>query len=322
MTRPRKALISLADTPYYHITSRCVRRAYLCGVDHYSGKSYEHRRQWVVDRIRLLSSLFAIDICSYAIMSNHYHLVLKVCPEQLEGLSDDDIIERWCSLFKGPLLVQKYRSGEELKPFESAAVFDIARVWRSRLASVSWFMRCLNQPIARQANKEDGCTGKFWESRFNSQALKSEEALLSGMVYVDLNPVRADIAKTPEDSEYTSIRERLHSEFDLQCAIEDQTACGDILDFRSPLKPLLHFDGNTSARRQTGIPFGFKDYLALVDWTGRIIRSDKRGFIESELPPILSRLQITPEQWHINTMQFEAIHRWRFNREPPRLNTG
>jgi hypothetical protein len=69
MTRPRKALISLADTPYYHIISRCVRRAYLCGADHYSGQSYEHRPQWVVDRIRLLSSLFAIDVCAYAVMT-------------------------------------------------------------------------------------------------------------------------------------------------------------------------------------------------------------------------------------------------------------
>jgi REP element-mobilizing transposase RayT len=322
MTRPRKALISLADTPYYHITSRCVRRAFLCGVDHYSGNSYEHRRQWIVDRIRLLSSLFAIDICAYAVMSNHYHLALKVCPEQLESLSEDDIMDRWCALFTGPLLVQNYRSGEDLKPFERAAVSDIIEVWRKRLADISWFMRCLNQPIARQANKEDGCTGKFWESRFNSQALKSEEALLSSMVYVDLNPVRADIAETPEASEYTSIRERLRAEFDQESAIEDQTACGDMLDFRSPLKPLLHFENHSSAKPQTGIPFDFKDYLELTDWTGRIIRSDKRGHIENSLPSILSRLQISPEQWRINSTQFEAIHRGRFNREIPKLNTG
>jgi len=173
MTRPRKELISLADTPYYHITSRCVRRALLCGVDHYSGQSYEHRRQWVVDRIRLLSSLFSIDICAYAIMSNHYHLVLKACPEQLNELSDDDIIERWCALFKGPLLIQNYRIGEALKPNERATMADIVAVWRARFASISWFMRCLNQPIARQANLEDQCTSKFWESRFTSQALKS-----------------------------------------------------------------------------------------------------------------------------------------------------
>ena len=168
MTRPRKDLISLADTPYYHITSRCVRRAFLCGVDHYSGQDYEHRRQWVVDRIRLLSSLFAIDVCAYAVMSNHYHLVLNLCPEQLNNLSDEQVIERWCALFKGPLLIQRLRNGESLSAPERSTVDDIVNVWRNKLSSISWFMRCLNQPIARQANLEDKCTGKFWESRFNS----------------------------------------------------------------------------------------------------------------------------------------------------------
>ena len=322
MTRPRKVLISLADTPYYHITSRCVRRAYLCGVDHYSGQNYEHRRQWVVDRIRLLSSLFAIDVCAYAVLSNHYHLVLKLCPEQLEGLSDDEIMDRWCALFKGPLLIQRYRDGEDLKPFERATVSDIVNVWRSKLASISWFMRCLNQPIARQANLEDKCTGKFWESRFTSQALKSEEALLSCMTYVDLNPVRAGIADRPETSSHTSIRERLESEFDLQQAIDDQTECGDLLDFKTPLKPLLPFENRVVNEPQTGILFNFEEYLTLVDWTGRIIRSDKRGHIDYALPPILARLQITPEQWHINTTQFEAIHPKRFNRLTPTFDTG
>ena len=322
MTRPRKALISLADTPYYHITSRCVRRAFLCGVDHYSGQSYEHRRQWVVDRIRLLSSLFAIDVCAYAVMSNHYHLVLKVCPGQLDDLTEDEILDRWCALFKGPLLIQNFRRGEDLKPFESAAVSDIVNVWRARLASVSWFMRCLNQPIARQANLEDKCTGKFWESRFTSQALKSEEALLSCMAYVDLNPVRANIADTPEHSEHTSICERLQPKFNLQQAIDDQTHCGDLQDFTSALKPLLPFENQLTNKLQNGILFSFEEYLALVDWTGRIIRSDKRGHIDSTLPPILDRLQITPEQWRINTTQFEAIHPRRFNRLTPQLDTG
>ena len=322
MTRPRKVLISLADTPYYHITSRCVRRAYLCGVDHYSGQSYEHRRQWVVDRIRLLSSLFAIDVCAYAVMSNHYHLVLKVCPQQLADLSEDDIMDRWCALFKGPLLIQNYRSGEDLKLFERAGVSDIVNVWRSKLSSISWFMRCLNQPIAHQANREDKCTGKFWESRFTSQALKSEEALLSCMTYVDLNPVRAGMADTPEASSHTSLRERLQPEFDLQQAIDDQTGCGDLLDFRTPLKPLLPFENRLLNEPQTGILFNFEQYLALVDWTGRTIRSDKRGHIDSALPPILNRLQITADQWCINTTQFEAIHPRRFNRITPQLDTG
>ena len=322
MTRPRKALISLADTPYYHITSRCVRRAFLCGVDHYSGKNYEHRRQWVVDRIRLLSSLFAIDVCAYAVMSNHYHLVLKICPDQIEKLSDDDVMDRWCSLFKGPLLIQRYRDGEGLKPFERTIVSDTVNVWRSKLASISWFMRCLNQPIAHQANREDNCRGKFWESRFTSQALKSEEALLSCMAYVDLNPVRAGIADTPENSSHTSIRERLQPEFDLQQAVDDQTGCGDLLDFKTTLKPLLPFENRPANEPQTGILFNFEEYLTLVDWTGRNIRSDKRGHINSVLPPILDRLQITFDQWCINTTQFEVIHPRRFNRQVPQLDTG
>ncbi len=307
MTRPRKELISLADTPYYHITSRCVRRAFLCGVDHYSGQSYEHRRQWVVDRIRLLSSLFAIDICAYAIMSNHYHLVLKACPEQLDELADDDIIERWCALFKGPLLIQNYRNGEALKPYERASIADIVAVWRAKLASISWFMRCLNQPIARRANLEDQCTGKFWESRFTSQALKSEEALLSCMAYVDLNPVRAGMAETPEQSEYTSVQERLQPRFDLLQAIDVLTECGNLLDFTAPLKPLLPFESRITGAIHSGILFGFREYLALLDWTGRIIRDDKHGYIDNTLPSILDRLEITADQWRMNTTQFEAL---------------
>lgn len=322
MTRPRKALVSLADTPYYHVTSRCVRRAFLCGVDHYSGRNYEHRRQWIVDRVRLLSSLFAIDVCAYAVMSNHYHLVLKLCPDQLDALTDDDIIERWCALFKGPLLIQRYRSGETLSPPERSSIADIVRVWRGKLASLSWFMRCLNQPIARQANLEDGCTGKFWEYRFTSQALKTEEALLSCMVYVDLNPVRAGLAETPETSDYTSIQERIEPVFDLDAAIEGQSEQGDLLYFSTPLKPLLYFQRAASNRSSDGIPFSFQSYLELVEWTGRMIRADKRGHIDENTQPLFERFAISVEQWQVNTTQFEAIHAGRFNRIKPDINSG
>jgi REP element-mobilizing transposase RayT len=322
MTRPRKALISLTDTPYYHITSRCVRRAFLCGIDHYSGQSYEHRRQWIVDRIRLLSSLFAIDVCAYAVMSNHYHLVLKICPRQLETLCDEQIMDRWCALFKGPLLIQRYRSGESLSPPERATVSDIVNVWRRKLASISWFMRCLNQPIARQANREDKCTGKFWESRFKSQALKTEEGLLSCMAYVDLNPVRAGIAISPETSDHTSIQERIHPVFKLSQAIEGQQESGALLDFRTPLKPLLRFGGGVVGKPESGIPFAYQDYLELVDWSGRIVRDDKRGIIDPELPPILTRLNTDPERWRINVTQFESIHARRFNRLKASIDTG
>jgi len=322
MTRPRKVLISLADTPYYHITSRCVRRAFLCGQDHYTGQDYEHRRQWVVDRIRLLSSLFAIDVCAYAVMSNHYHLVLKICPDQLKGLSDEQVVDRWLGLFKGPLVVQRYRCGDTLSAPERSTLGDIVNVWRGKLSSISWFMRCLNQPIARQANLEDKCTGKFWESRFTSQALKTEEALLSCMAYVDLNPVRAGTAASPETSSYTSIKERINPRFCINQAVQDQRKGGDLLDFKTLLKPLLHFEGDHEAQPQAGICFTFRDYLELVDWTGRFIRNDKRGYIGDKMPPILSRLNIEQGQWHLNATQFETLHARRFNRVTPNIDTG
>jgi hypothetical protein len=89
----------------------------------------------------------------------------------------------------------------------------IVAKWRERPGDISWFMKCLNQPIARAVNIEDGCTGHFWESRFCSQALLSRQALLSCMAYVDLNPIRAKMVATLETSIYTSIQERISPTF-------------------------------------------------------------------------------------------------------------
>ncbi len=242
--------------------------------------------------------------------------MVKLCPEQFERLCDDAIIERWCSLFKGPLLVQRYRSGGSLTPAERRTVEEIAAIWRTKLSDLSWFMRCLNQPIAAQANREDGCSGKFWESRFTSQALTTEEALTSCMAYVELNPVRACMADTPETSDYTSFQERLRPDFDLEKAVKQQIEQEELRYFNAALKPLLPFDNATTDTPQAGIPCAFESYIALVDWTGRAIREDKRGSIDHNLSPILERLGLSAEQWLINTTRFEAIHRRRFNRRP------
>ena len=94
MPQPRKRQVSIEDTPYYHCISRCVRRAFLCGKDAYTGFDFEHRRQWIIDRIKLLCSVFAVDMCAYAIMSNHYHIVVELCSELTLTWSDTEIAQR------------------------------------------------------------------------------------------------------------------------------------------------------------------------------------------------------------------------------------
>mgnify|MGYP005667033779 CR=1 FL=1 len=94
MTRARETQISLDVTPYYHCVSRCVRRAFLCGKDSYTGANYEHRRQWVEDRLLLLAEVFAIDLCAYAVMSNHLHVALHINAAKAHSLSDLEASKR------------------------------------------------------------------------------------------------------------------------------------------------------------------------------------------------------------------------------------
>ena len=267
MPEPRYRQVSLEDTPYYHCISRCVRRAFLCGSDPLTGFNFEHRRQWIVDRIKLLCSVFAVDLCAYAIMSNHYHIVVRINAEHVDDWTDEDVAHRWMQIFSGPLLMQQYLANADMSKAELKCVAELFASWRQRLADLSWFMRCINEPIARMANSEDHCTGSFWEGRFKSQALLDVRALLACMAYVDLNPIRAATARTPEQSDYTSIQERIES---------SKGTC---------LRP---FNDN----EEDGIPFNLKDYLELVDWGGREIKRNKRGYIPASAPPILVRLNM------------------------------
>jgi REP element-mobilizing transposase RayT len=214
MTSPRAVLVSLDDTPWYHCASRCVRRAFLCGDDALTGMSFDHRRGWIAERIKQPAGVFAVDVAAYAVMSNHYHIVVRIDRERALEWTLEEVLERWTQLFSGPLLVMRYLSAEraQMTGAELSKVEDLGvkyLKYRSRLHDLSWLMRTLNEHIARRANAEDGVTGRFWEGRFKSQALLDEKALLAAMAYVDLNPVRAGIAETPEASDHTSIQERV-----------------------------------------------------------------------------------------------------------------
>jgi len=227
-------------------------------------------------------------------MSNHDRTVVFVDANRAREWNEITVIQHWKKLFRIPALVDRYRRGEG-----SEAEHDVARQliakWRSRLLDMSWFMRCLNEYLARRANAEDQCTGRFWagessynagisyvhvgQKRFKSQALLDEAGLLTAMAYVDLNPIRAGIAATPEASEFTSIYERIQS-------IRDKKTNG-------PQLRRFHTQGSKSFT----LPYAIEDYLHLVDWTGRAMRNDKRGHIDNRLPPLLTRLNIDSAAW-------------------------
>lgn len=291
MTRPRSALISLEATPYYHCIARCVRRAFLCGQDKQSGRSFDHRKTWLVTRFKKLSEVFAIDIPAYAVMSNHYHLVLHVDKARSEGWSREEVIVRWKRLYEGPELVQRFAQGEALSDAELEIINRTVEVWRSRLASISWFMSCLNYHIALHANKEDGCTGRFWEGRFKSQALLDDAALLSCMAYVDLNPIRAGLAASLEESDFTSIQHRIY---------EIQGKCD-----RDKPKLMSFAESAMDEQQHNCLPYNLGDYLELVDWTGRVIRNDKIGYIKNTETKLLTSLELSAMQWQVLALQIQ-----------------
>ncbi len=250
-----------------------MRRAFLCGQDRLTGRSFEHRRQWVEDRIHELAGIFGVAIWGYAVMSNHLHVVVETLPETVARWSDDEVAQRWMRLY--PRQDQDSEKRGEVLAGNAERIKEL----RERLSNLSWFMRCLAEPIARAANREDICKGRFWEGRFKCQALLDDDAVLAAMAYVDLNPVRAKICDTLEASAHTSARVRLTE-------IERESAAAE--------RPLAPITGNRglSVLRMTQA-----EYLNLVDYTGRQIRADKRGAIEGPAPAALVRLGCRPETW-------------------------
>ena len=310
MTAARSEIVTEGVEGIYHCVSRCVRRAFLCGQDEYTGKSFEHRKSWVEARLKLLSKTFAIQVCAFAVMSNHLHVVLRTRPDWVERWSDEETARRWLLLFPK----RKTPRGKPLPPgpgeikalCKSEPGIDVIR---ARLASVSWFMRSLNENIARRANKEDGCKGRFWEGRFKCQVLLDESALLTCMTYVDLNPVRCGAALSPETSRHTSAFLRIQ-------ARQSRKNCGSgatTIDIAPPLaldQPdnsiekaaaadhwLCPLETDGQADGKSLFDVSLDQYLDMLDWTGRQLRENGKKSIPDEYRPILERLRIDSEKW-------------------------
>jgi len=285
MGYPRHMYVQPGVPGIYHCVSRCVRRAFLCGEDPLTGRSFAHRKRWVEERILELADIFAVAVHAYAVMSNHVHVAIEVDPDTALAWPEREVARRWLRLFRGSQSVASATTESRIEAL--AAQPERIATLRQRLGDLSWFMRCLKEPIARRANREDECSGRFWEGRFKSQTLLDEPAVLACMVYVDLNPVRAGAAPTPEVSVYTSLRRRC----------DTNTLAG-------PLAPV--------ATSITGAHFSLTsaNYLELVNWTGRALHPAKRGAIPGHAPAILTRMALRPTQWLCQVPATESQY-WR-----------
>ncbi len=295
MTTARKLLVDPGVTPFYHCISRCVRRAFLCG----EGK--EHRKQWIEDRLQELAGIFSIDVCGLAIMDNHLHVLLRLDPVRGGEWSDLQVAEKWLTLCP-----PKGIDGKRLTlvpSYIAARAADAAWVTecRRRLTDLGWFMKFLKEPISRRANREDQCTGAFWEGRFKSIAILDEASLLATCAYIDLNPVAAGLAATPEKSPHTSLKSRVE-----HCAAEGKL---DKLREGSPYVSKVQLEKghwlfpieDKRDAQGTGLVGMLKGisltgYLQLVEWSSRLVRPGKSR-VATEAPAILARLKIEATGW-------------------------
>jgi REP element-mobilizing transposase RayT len=303
MALPRKAYVKEGEEGVYHCFSRCVRRAFLCGRDPLTQRDLSHRKAWIVDRLRELAAIFAIEVCAYAVMENHYHTILRTRPDLVASWSDLDVATRWLTLF--PHHDGLNDTNEKLIAALAQNPARIAEL-RTRLCSLSWFMGRLNEFIARAANKEDNVKGRFWESRFKCLDLLDEAAMAACMVYVDLNPIRAGLASTPEDSDFTSIQSRLRAWTKETQVVEDTAGSTDTPGVPSALWlcPI-----SSEPERRGCLQMTESEYFDLVDRSGRILRSGKRGAIDPGLEPILLRMHANPQAWMDTISHFESRFR-------------
>ncbi|MEK7415874.1 MAG: hypothetical protein AAB263_21415 [Planctomycetota bacterium] len=287
MTRPRSELIPESSCGVFHLVTRCVRRERLL--------DRGERKVWLCRGLAGWFRHMGIDLLAYSVMGNHLHLVVRLRPDVVEGWSKTE-------LARHALAVLPVRSGPSLEPLSvSPAVVeryaDNAK-WlaqqRLRLSSPSWLLRLVKQEVSRRANAEDGCTGHFWEKRFTSVALLDEAATLACMVYVDLNPLRAGIVKTPEASLFTSIRHRV-ARVRAGTRSDASSADSDLGVQLIAMPQCAPPHERTGAQERWTISEG--DYLDMIDETARHLAAGKRGVLAAEALPLVQRLGITPAAW-------------------------
>ena len=309
----RREIIRPGAAGIFHCWQRTVRRAYLLGKDPLTGKDHTHRRKWFIQRLQLLVQCFAIDVGFEAILSNHFHLILRTNPRLVKRMGDWEVARRYLRVFPGKRVLDE----DWVEPTDQqieALIADKARmaVIRKQLSSVSKFMGALSEYIARRANAEDDCDGRFFSGRFGSREVTHDSGLLVSGLYVDLNLLRTGEVSTPETSVYTSAWFRIQAR---QAQFQGKTSDPPIDSWLAPLSLQADHLGDVpceSGERASDkglLSMSLDEYLQLLDWSGRQLRADQRGAIPDHLAPILQRLGIEGEKLLETLQDFPGLFR-------------
>ncbi len=304
MTTARKELVDVELTRWYHCISRCVRACFLMG------NGYEDRKKWIEDRLKLLTNSFSVSVGGFSVMDNHLHVLCRLDPDDAKRWSAAEVIHRWISVYPPRNLDLSNEKIVKACIEREAKNTKRVEVLRQRLQNLGWFMKALKEPLARMANKADGCRGAFWEARYKSIAILDTEALLATCAYIDLNPVAAGIAETREKSEHTSIAQRVshvRSKGKLDClkaarsgSVAGSKAAGNV-EQDHWLVPIEDRRSGSKAKTKSSREgmletFSLGSYLLLVDFTGRLFRNNKAR-MSAGVKEVFERLGTSGDYW-------------------------
>ena len=340
----RAEVFSPDEVAIVHVMNRVVRRCFLLGDDPVTGKNFDHRKAWIERYLQQFAARFGIDLLGFAILSNHFHLILRSRPDVVATWDDSDVARRWLLLC--PVRKDDRGNAEEPNEMELNSIRNDPQkleTIRMRLSDIGWWMRLLCQHIAVRANRDDNEVGKFWQSRFRAVRLLDEAALLACAAYVDLNPIRAKLAKTLESSDFTSVQRRIQS---VPISTQTQVPSGGTIRkslaattrsrpetsklevkpqvikpadrFLCPIKVHERSDAKLGPHASKSghrcsdkgfLPLSVPDYLGLLDWTARQVSRGKRGSTPKDAPPVFQRLGIDTAAWCELVQNFGQIFR-------------
>jgi hypothetical protein len=305
MTLPRCKAVQTSITRWYHCISRCAQGLRLLEAP--DGNSPNPYMLWHDQRLKTLTSIFAIGVAGHAVLDSHLHHLVRIDPHIAKDWQAEEVARRWFLIYPPRDTKRKLLTGAALRKRIKEVARDAAWIakMRRRLYSVSWFMKCLKEPLSRMINQDRNSFGTIFAGRFKSIAILDQASLTAVCVYIDLNPFAAGIGELPETFPHTSLYQRIEHARKLgriadlaaarQGSIQGSKICSGMEDalWLVPVEDRRKLDCPREGMFE-GLSLG--SYLLLLDYTSRLMRTGKAS-VPAGVADIFDRLQVSPETW-------------------------